>query len=60
MCLAQAPGSGLGGHSSAAAALDAADRGVWGSHDEKAIVLLEEAISMVCFFWMQHREIHLE
>ena len=38
---------GGGGGGVAAAALEQPDRGVWGSFTDKAIVLLEEAISMV-------------
>lgn len=39
--------NGGGGGGVAAAALEQPDRGVWGSFTDKAVVLLEEAISMV-------------
>lgn len=47
--MAQAPAAktGLNGGSDVAAALEQPDRGVWGSFTDKAVVLLEEAISMV-------------
>ena len=50
MLQAPAVATGLNGSGgAAAAALEEPDRGVWGSFTDKAIVLLEEAISMVSF-----------